>query len=170
MSTCLRTIVQHVANRQQNDPNIPRVVANMISIFQAMESSHFKQYYQRYQPSDQAGRENMIDMINEMLGMFLDLIKNNVYENSWSSMILLQNSVILKSLKEFYYAIHQYLLTPFEKDVVGNYFLCAIKFINQPSLQVEKFSGQQTARRTFTLFTDRITFCTICICIYYVQI
>ena len=65
MSTCLRTIVQHVANRQQNDPNIPDVVANMISIFQSMSPYHFKQYYQSFQPGDQTGRMNMIDMIND---------------------------------------------------------------------------------------------------------
>ena len=153
MSTCLRTIVQHVANRQQNDPNIPHVVANMISIFQAMSPYHFKQYYQRYEPNDEAGRENMIDMITEMLGMFIDLIKNNVYEASWSSMILLQNSVILKSVKEFSNAIQEYLLTPFDQNVWGNYFLCAIKFITQPSLQVEKFS-ENKRKQILSMYKD----------------
>ena len=140
MSTCLRTIVQHVANRQQNDPNIPDVVANMISIFQSMSPYHFKEYYQSFQPDDPTGRMNMVDMINEMLSMFTDLITNNVYATNWNAMIMLQNSVMLKSLKELSCAIQDYLLTPFESHVWKNYFHCAIKFITQPSLQVEKFS------------------------------
>ena len=140
MSTCLRTIIQHVANRQPNDPNIPDIVANMISIFQSMSSYHFKQYYLSFEPDDPTGRMNMVDMINEMLAMFTDLITNNVYAKNWNAMIMLQNSVMLKSLKELSCAIQDYLLTPFESHVWKNYFHCAIQFITQESLQVEKFS------------------------------
>ena len=59
MLTCLRTIIQHVANRQPNDPNIPDIVANMISIFQSMSSYHFKQYYRSRIFTDASGTQNM---------------------------------------------------------------------------------------------------------------
>ena len=136
MCNCLRTIVQTVANRQPNDPNIPAVVVNMVAIFNAMTPLHYKRYIQDFTPENQAGRLNMIDMIMEILEMFRNLIENNVYETNWNSMIMLQNSVILKSLKEFSGAIQDYLRTPFDHQVWKNYFLCTITFITQPSLQV----------------------------------
>ena len=154
MNTCLRTLVQLVANREDNDPNIPDVVANMVAIFQAMAPSHYKQYIAEFQPDDQAGRENMIDMILEIVSMFHDLIKNNVYESNWNSMIMLQNSVILKSLKEFSLAIQDYLRHPsFDQLVWKNYFQCAITFITQPSLQVEKFS-ESKRKQILSMFKD----------------
>ena len=158
MTTCLRTLVQLVANREDNDPNIPDVVANMVAIFQAMAPSHYKQYIAEFQPDDQAGRENMIDMILEIVSMFHDLIKNNVYESNWNSMIMLQNSVILKSLKEFSLAIQDYLRHPsFDQLVWKNYFQCAITFITQPSLQVEKFSESKRKHVGLLVFIQRIS-------------
>ena len=125
----------------------------MVSIFQSMNPYHYKQYIKRFQPEAEAGRENMIDMIQEILGMFRDLIDNNVYATNWNSMIMLQNSVILKSLKEFSYAIQDYLRTPFDQIVWKNYFICAITFITQQSLQVEKFS-ENKRKQILSMFKD----------------
>ena len=145
MFTCLRTVVQTIANRDSN-PNILAVVANMIALFNLMTEDHFNQYIMHFKPDNQAGRNNMIEVIMEVLAMFYDLIQNNVYEDSWNSMIMLQNSVILKALCQFAYPIQDYLRNPFDFSVWNAYLLCAIAFITQPALQVEKFTENKRTR------------------------
>ena len=145
MFTCLRTVVQTIANRDTN-PNILAVVANMIALFNLMTEDHFEQYIMDFKPDTQAGRENMIEVIMEVLAMFYDLIQHNVYEDSWNSMIMLQNSVILKALCQFANPILKYLINPFDFNVWNTYLLCAIAFITQPALQVEKFTENKRTR------------------------
>jgi len=57
-------------------------------------------------------------------------------------MIMLQNNVIMRALCQFSYTIRDFFSSgqDFEFDAWSNFFRCAITFIKQPSLQLEKFS------------------------------
>ena len=57
-------------------------------------------------------------------------------------MIMLQNNVIMRALCEFAHTIRDFFSSgsDFELTAWSNFFRCAITFIKQPSLQLEKFS------------------------------
>ena len=57
-------------------------------------------------------------------------------------MIMLQNNVIMRALREFSHTIRDFFSygSDFEFNAWSNFFRCAITFIKQPSLQLEKFS------------------------------
>ena len=117
VQSCLRTVIQSVANRQNGDTNVRAVVANMISMFRNMTAQHFSAYIDRFNVQDPAGRLDLVDFIMEVLGMFRDLVQNNVFPSDWVSMLLLQNSILLKALKHFANTIRDYLKEPFERQV-----------------------------------------------------
>ena len=110
----LRTVIQSVANRQSGDPNAQAVVSNMISLFSVMTARHYSQYIDTYRVNtDPCGRGNLIDFVMEALGMFRDLMQNNVFPVEWASMVLLQNSVLLKALQFIADTIRDYLKVNF---------------------------------------------------------
>ena len=57
-------------------------------------------------------------------------------------MIMLQNNVIMRALREFAHTIRDFFSynSDFELTAWSTFFRCAITFIKQPSLQLEKFS------------------------------
>lgn len=61
-------------------------------------------------------------------------------------MIMLQNSVILKSLRYFSGTIRDYFFTEFEHQAWSNFFHCAIAFLTQPALQLEMFTPAKRNR------------------------
>ena len=62
-------------------------------------------------------------------------------------------SVILKSLKSFSHTIRDCFFEPFEHQVWNNFFHCAVSFLTQPALQLEKFS-QSKKWRVITRYKD----------------
>ena len=59
-----------MANRDKNDRNAPAVVTNMVSLFRLMSPQHFGQYIQHFRPEEEAGRQNLLDFVMEVLLMF----------------------------------------------------------------------------------------------------
>ena len=51
-----------------------------------------------------------IDFVMEVLGMFRDLLQNNVFPDDWNTMIMLQNSVILTALCQVSHTIRDHLM------------------------------------------------------------
>lgn len=144
--TMLRTVIKSVANRQRGDRNVQAVVANMIGLLRIMTPRHYLQYIDSFRVDDPAGRSDLIDFIMEVLGMFRDLMQNNVFYPDWTSMILLQNSVLLQALRHFANTIRDFLRDPFELQIWRNFFQCAVAFVTQPSLQLEKFSESKRSK------------------------
>ncbi len=142
----LRTVIQCVANRTQSDVNAPSIVTNMISIFRLMSSSHFSCYIQGFEPDSEAGRQNLLDFVMEVLLMFKDLIKHNIYPKDWAEMTMLMNSVVLNALRQLSHTIRDFFSIYFENDAWNNFFECSISFLTQPSLQVEEFSQMKRAK------------------------
>jgi hypothetical protein len=50
-----------------------------------------------------------IDFVMEILGMFQDLLRHNVFPEDWNTMIMLQNAVILKALCQVSHTIRDHL-------------------------------------------------------------
>lgn len=125
MLTTLRTVIKSVAKRQTGEANVQAVVSNMLALFKIMNPRHYSQYIENF-PQDAAGRSDLLDFIMEVLGMFRDLIEHKVFPSDWFSMILQQNSIVLKALKQFAGTIRDCLKDPFEFQAWNNFFHCAV--------------------------------------------
>ena len=146
VTVLLRTVIQCVANRDKHDRNAPAVVTNMVSLFRLMSPQHFSQYIQHFKPEDEAGRQNLLDFVMEVLLMFKDLILHSIYPGDWADMTMMVNSVILTALRHLSHTIRDFFSSNFEYEVWNNFFCCAISFLTQPNLQLETFSQMKRAK------------------------
>ena len=142
----LRTVIQCVANRDRSDRNAPSVVTNMVSLLRLMSPQHFSQYIQHFKPDEEAGRQNLLDFVMEVLLMFKDLIHHSIYPGDWAEMTMMVNSIILNALRHLSHTIRDFFSINFEHDVWNNFFCCAISFLTQPNLQLETFSQMKRAK------------------------
>lgn len=79
--------------------------------------------------------------------VFKDLVGGvGVYPKTSVEMILLQNHVILTSLKHFAKSIREKFFEDFDYLLWNNFFHCAIAFMTQPQLQLESFSLNKRQR------------------------
>ncbi|XP_049862449.1 dedicator of cytokinesis protein 1 isoform X3 [Schistocerca gregaria] len=141
MLTVLRTVIQTVIAMDRDSPLVGNLVAVMISIFRQMKAHHFEVYISHFQT-----KTDLMDFLMEILLVFKDLVSRPVYPKDWSEMIMLQNSVILKSLRFFSHTIRDYFSQPFEHQAWNNFFHCAITFLTQPALQLDSFSQNKRSR------------------------
>lgn len=89
---------------------------------------------------------DLLDFLMEILLVFKDLVSKSVFPGDWCEMIMLQNSIILKSLRYFSGTIRDYFFTDFEQQAWSNFFHCAIAFLTQPALQLETFTPSKRNR------------------------
>ena len=106
-----------------------------------MTPSHYSQFIDHFGIADSSGRSDLIDFLLEVLELFDDLVKHNVFPSDWNTMIMLQNHVIMKALRQFAHTIRDFFSyeSDFEIEAWNKFFKCAITFIKQPSMQLEKF-------------------------------
>ena len=62
--------LQGVANRDRGDRAAAAVVTNMVGLFRLMSPQHFTQYIQHFRPEEEAGKQNLLDFVMEVLLMF----------------------------------------------------------------------------------------------------
>ncbi len=150
MVPCLRPVIQSVARRRKGDDNIKAVVANMVCLLREMTPEHYDKYIETFNVGTPEGRYDLTDFIMEVLGMFSDLVDNNVFPGDWHTMIMLQNNVISKALRQFAHTIRDHFTSAhnFEFQAWNNFFKCAVTFIKQPALQLEKFSENKRLKLT----------------------
>ncbi|XP_059488659.1 dedicator of cytokinesis protein 1 [Neocloeon triangulifer] len=141
MQTILRTVIQTTIRLPRKNELNKSLVSIMIAVFRQMTPNHFEQYFEHF-----STRIDLLDFLMEILSAFRDLVSVPVYPNDWCDMIMLQNSVILKSLRYFSHNIRDYFTNQFEKQVWNNFFHCAIAFLTQPALQLDSFSANKRAR------------------------
>ena len=65
--------------------------------------------YPRFYYTSPGSSVFQIDFVREVLAMFHDLLKNNVFPEDWNTMIMLQNAIILKALCQVSHTIRDYL-------------------------------------------------------------
>ncbi|KAK9502031.1 hypothetical protein O3M35_012639 [Rhynocoris fuscipes] len=148
MHSILRTVIQSTIAMDRESTLVGNLVAVMLDILRQMGPKHFEDYINRFPTST-----DLLDFLMEILLVFKDLISRPVYPKDWTEMILLQNSIILKSLRFFSHTIRDYYFQLFEHQAWNNFFHCAISFLTQPALQLESFSPVK-ARRIVARYKD----------------
>ncbi|XP_044753163.1 dedicator of cytokinesis protein 1 [Coccinella septempunctata] len=139
--TDLRTAIQTHIHMHRENPHDGNLVAIIIDIFRQMTETHYTNYINQFQT-----RYDILDFLMEILVVFQELVSNPVFPTDWCEMIMLQNSVILKSLRLFSHTIRDHYFERFEYQAWNNFFHCAITFMTQPALQLETFSNTKRLR------------------------
>ncbi|XP_068977307.1 dedicator of cytokinesis protein 1 isoform X4 [Bombus flavifrons] len=141
MLTALRTIIQTVISMDRENPLVGNLVSVMLAIFRQMTQHHYEIYINHF-----GTKFDLLDFLMEILLVFKDLVSKSVFSGDWCEMIMLQNSIILKSLRYFSGTIRDYFFTDFEQQAWSNFFHCAIAFLTQPALQLETFTPSKRNR------------------------
>ncbi|CAH2001464.1 unnamed protein product [Acanthoscelides obtectus] len=137
----LRTIIQSHIKMERENPHASNLVAVMIDLFRQMTNEHYTKYISTFKTNF-----DILDFLMEILVVFKELVSNSVFPTDWCDMIMLQNSVILKSLRYFSQTIRDCFFQKFEHDAWSNFFHCAIAFMTQDALQLENFSYNKRIR------------------------
>ncbi|XP_072385409.1 dedicator of cytokinesis protein 2 isoform X1 [Diabrotica undecimpunctata] len=148
IQSSLRTVVQSHIKMEKDNPHASNLVAVMIDIFRQMTSDHYNNYINSFSTSF-----DILDFLMEILVVFKELVSNSVFPKDWCDMIMLQNSIILKSLRFFSHTIRDCFFQKFEHDAWNNFFHCAIAFMTQEALQLDNFSLNKRIR-ILDLFKD----------------
>ncbi|BES96169.1 Dedicator of cytokinesis [Nesidiocoris tenuis] len=143
MYTVLRTVIQTTIAMDREGPLVGSLVSVMLSVLRQMGSKHFEDYINRFPTTI-----DRLDFLMEILLVFKDLVSRPVYPKDWTEMIMLQNSILLKSLRFFSHTIRDYYFQNFEHQAWNNFFHCAIAFLTQAALQLETFSPAKRRRIT----------------------
>ncbi|XP_064631450.1 dedicator of cytokinesis protein 1-like isoform X3 [Lineus longissimus] len=116
-------------------------VSVVISILHQMTDDHYQQFINSFQ----AQRE-LMDFLMEILMVIRDLVSRNIYPFDWNEMIMIQNSVFLKTLQSIAKTLRDKFYNPFEIQLWNNFFHCAISFLTQENLQLENFTGLKRSK------------------------
>ncbi|RWS31375.1 hypothetical protein B4U80_06775 [Leptotrombidium deliense] len=144
MLSLLPTVIKAVVKMDRGDALIGSLVAIMMGIFRQMTPYHYDTYIEHmYKCGTHA---DLLDFLMELIIVFKDLVSSSVYPDDWNEMIMLQNSVILNTLKEFSQRMKDRFLKPFEYQLWNNFFHCAIAFLIQKHLQLENFSVNKRSK------------------------
>ncbi|KAL0128388.1 hypothetical protein PUN28_003578 [Cardiocondyla obscurior] len=141
MLTALRTIIQTVISMDRENPLVGNLVSVMLAIFRQMTQHHYEVYINHF-----GTKIDLLDFLMEILLVFKDLVSRSVFPGDWCEMIMLQNNIILNSLRYFSATIRDYFFTEFEHQAWSNFFHCAIAFLTQPALQLETFTSAKRNR------------------------
>ncbi|XP_046384567.1 dedicator of cytokinesis protein 1 isoform X4 [Ischnura elegans] len=141
MLIVLRTVIQTTIAMDREGPLVGNLVAVMIAIFRQMTPIHFQLYINHFRTNT-----DLLDFLMEILLVFKDMVSRPVFAKDWCEMIMLQNSVILKSLRYFSHTIRDRFSQNFEQQAWSNFFHCAIAFLTQPALQLDNFSQNKRSR------------------------
>ncbi|XP_050304413.1 dedicator of cytokinesis protein 1 isoform X2 [Anthonomus grandis grandis] len=139
--TDLRTIIQSHIKMERENPQATHLVAVMLDVFRQMTKDHYDMYMAKFTTDF-----DKLDFLMEILVVFKELVNNSVFPKDWCDMIMLQNSIILKSLRFFSETIRDRFFDKFEHDAWNNFFHCAIAFMTQEPLQLDKFSFNKRMR------------------------
>ena len=148
------------------DPKLrPKFVSVLIAMLASMSEWHYRLYLHGF-----STEIDILDFHMEILMVFCDLVNkgdgnggggggsgnhSGVFPKDWSQMLLFQNSVILKSLRLFSNTITQCFISPHavERQLLLNFFHCAVRFLTHEQLQLETFS-QNKRKRIISRYKD----------------
>lgn len=142
MKSILWTVILAVISRKGDDVPTRNLVAIMIDILRLMRPSHYQEYMNMFE-----SWRDLFEFLVKILMLFKDLVSSPIFSKDWNEMIMLQNSVILASLKQFAKRIREtFLGDQFEHQLWNNFFYCAISFLSQEALQLENFSPNKKSK------------------------
>ena len=68
-----------------------------------MNDQHYDSYLRHIMQDSDPSFVNLNDFVTQVINLFRDLIEKNVFPAQWNSMIMLQNSVIMKVQNNGYF-------------------------------------------------------------------
>lgn len=139
INTLLPTLIQTVIETERSDKRIGGLVAILTEIFRQMTSTHFDCFINNLleQNSDDA----LLIFLTKVLKVFKDLVVHPIYTSEWTEMIMVQNTVILNTLRLISEKMMKiFVRASFDKEIYNDFFHCAIAFLTQKSLQLENFT------------------------------
>jgi dedicator of cytokinesis protein 1 len=139
INTILPSIIRTVVETNRADHRIGELIAIMIELFRQMTSAHFDDYVNSLVKSDASQGELLLFLI-EVLSVFKELVNQPIYQFDWIEMIMIQNSVMLNSVRLIADKVKHHFSKPFDQRIYRAFFHCCISFLTQRSLQLENFS------------------------------
>ena len=152
----LQPVVQAVVDKQSGDSSTHQSnVANMMACLDTMNDEAFKHFILQLNSQGPADGTGVSAFVRNILSAFRGLISTMVYDEHWNSLIMLMNSIILKTLGQVsrVYLQDYYGNIPYEQHIYQEYLLVAIAFVTQPGLQLEQFS-QRKYIQIVSLYND----------------
>lgn len=149
IKTLLPTLIQVIIETERSDKRISALVSILIEIFRQMTSKHFDNFIEHLlEPNlDNSSNFNLLIFLTKVLKVFKDLAIHPVYTSEWIEMIMVQNTVILSTLRLISEKMKSIIVgNSFDKEIYNNFFQCAIAFLTQKSLQLENFSANKRNR------------------------
>lgn len=152
INTLLPTLIQTIDQTERSDKRIGGLVAILIEIFRQMTSLHFDHFIDSLQ---QKSENALLIFLTKVLKVFKDIVLHPIYTSEWTEMIMIQNTVILNTLRMISDKLMVIFNTrlSFDKDIYNNFFHCAIAFLTQKSLQLENFS-QNKRKKLIAKYKD----------------
>ncbi|RXG50805.1 Dedicator of cytokinesis protein 1 [Armadillidium vulgare] len=130
----LRDILSIVSKIGRDDPLSLEFVAVFISLLRQVPKEKFFEYLESFETVE------LKDNLSDLLMVIKDLIDSPVFPADWCEMICLLNSVLMKVLNLIGEVIIERMKEPFVDIIWNNFFHTAVRFITQPSLQLQKFT------------------------------
>ncbi|KAB7505734.1 Dedicator of cytokinesis protein 1 [Armadillidium nasatum] len=130
----LRDILSIVSKIGRDDPLSLEFVAVFISLLRQVPKEKFFEYLESFETIE------LKDNLSDLLMVIKDLIDSPVFPSDWCEMICLLNSVLMKVLNLIGEVIIERMKEPFVDIIWNNFFHTAVRFITQPSLQLQKFT------------------------------
>uniref|UniRef100_UPI00358E5EA5 dedicator of cytokinesis protein 4 isoform X3 n=1 Tax=Myxine glutinosa TaxID=7769 RepID=UPI00358E5EA5 len=111
-------------------------VSCLLSLLRQMADTHFQQLLESF-----SNREHLREFLQQIFRVFQFLLQPDIYPRDWMAMRTVTNNVIITTMQYLSSALHTHFVNDsFDFKVWSSYFTLAVMFINQPSLQLEKFS------------------------------
>ncbi|XP_021951267.1 dedicator of cytokinesis protein 2 isoform X4 [Folsomia candida] len=147
MQILLRPIICSIGTISTGDPlasNMIMVVTIFLSLLREMKNYHYGILINSLKAESATTpdpyKQGLLKFLNDVLVVIKNLFHPSYFMPDWNTMILLQNSIVLTALEHFASTVKAEFAEPFEEQPWNNFFVCAVSFLTQPSLQLEEFS------------------------------
>ncbi|XP_035257255.1 dedicator of cytokinesis protein 4-like isoform X1 [Anguilla anguilla] len=144
LAVLLRTILE-ITNRPQSTGSALRLqfqdvtgefVACLLTLLRQMTDKHYLQLLERF-----SSKDDLRDFLLQLFTVFRILIRPEMFPKDWTVMRLVTNNVIITTVLYLSDSLRKnFLSDKFDYKVWDSYFYLSVIFINQPCLQLEKFS------------------------------
>ncbi|CAG7727806.1 unnamed protein product [Allacma fusca] len=143
MQLLLKPIICSIITIDYDDHLAGGMVAILLSLFRQMNDRHYAILIHNLKGdpnSLQPVKQELLQFLTDVLLVKKSLFSKPFFPPDWFEMILLQNSIVITTLKHFAGTIKKEYAEPFEEKPWDDFFKCAVSFMTQRSLQLEMFS------------------------------
>lgn len=139
----LYPILKTVIRIDRDLPYAGKYFACFISLLRVMSIDHYHQFLASF-----TDKVSFTDFLITLFMHFRDLVADSIYPKDWVTMIMVQNSVIVKALDYFSGALVLNFLNQdnFNQQLWTSFFELSVSFITQFPLNLESFTESKRAK------------------------